>query len=62
MSNAPAYTADLSIQDDAAILAMWRFKLDTHEIATRLRRPESQVANRLAQLRDELREGNNVTR
>lgn len=57
MSNAQAYSSDLSIQDDAVILAMWRFKLDTHEIATRLRRPEWQVSNRLAQLRDAAKGG-----
>lgn len=38
---------------DATIIALWRLKLDTFEIARRVDGVrESQVANRLAQLRD----------
>lgn len=43
----------LSPRDDAAILKLWGETRDTLEIARRLGRPESQIANRLAQLRDE---------
>ena len=45
------YTADLSAEDDATILALWRLKLNTYEIATKLKRPEWQIANRLMHIR-----------
>jgi hypothetical protein len=51
MSGARAYSADLSIEDDGMILSLWKLKLDTFEIATRLKRPEWQIANRLLHLR-----------
>lgn len=41
-----------SFTNDGAIIAMWKFKLDTAEIAKRLSLRESEVANRLARLRD----------
>lgn len=53
-SSAPAGDPSvLSPRDDAAILKLWTQTRDTHEIARRLGRPEAQIANRLAQLRDE---------
>lgn len=52
MTQAKAYSADLSIEDDGLIMLMWKLKLDTYEIATRLNRPEWQVANRLRALRE----------
>lgn len=36
--------------NDGAILALWRLKLDTWEIARDLKMRESEVANRLARL------------
>jgi len=44
--------SDLSLSDKV-ILSLWNMKLNTHEIAKRMGRPEAQVANRLAALRDE---------
>ena len=37
---------------DGAIIALWRLGLDTSEIAKSAGLPASQVANRLARLRD----------
>lgn len=37
---------------DGLILALWKMRMDTKDIAARLRMRESAVANRLAQLRD----------
>jgi DNA-binding Lrp family transcriptional regulator len=37
---------------DGAVLAMWKLGDDTNEIAKRLGLRESEVANRLARLRD----------
>jgi len=51
MSGAKAYSADLSVADDGLIHLLWKLKLDTFEIATRLKRPEWQIANRLLHLR-----------
>lgn len=52
MTGQRTYTAELSAEDDAAMLLLWSLKLDTFDIATRLRRPEWQIANRLRALRD----------
>ena len=43
---------DLSVGDDAMIMALWKLKLDTLDIAHKLKRPEWQIANRLLHLRD----------
>lgn len=37
---------------DGAIVSLWKLGCDTFEIAKRLHQHESQVANRLARLRD----------
>jgi hypothetical protein len=37
---------------DGAILAMWKVRMDTYMIAKVLHIPESEIANRLARLRD----------
>ena len=55
MSYGQTYTADLSVTDDIAILTFWKLKFDTLEIATKLKRPEWQIANRLLHLREEQR-------
>lgn len=39
--------------NDGALLALWGLKLDTYDIAGRLNMRESDVANRLAFLRDQ---------
>lgn len=44
---------ELTVGDDAMIMAMWNLKLNTLEIAHKLKRPEWQIANRLLHLRDE---------
>lgn len=46
-------TNALTPADDRAILKLWGELHDTLQIAHRLNRPEAQIANRLAQLRDE---------
>jgi hypothetical protein len=46
-----SYTADTTEHDDATILALWKLKLNTFEIATKMKRPEWQVANRLMHIR-----------
>lgn len=51
--NSQTYTADLSMTDDATILALWKLRLNTQEIAVKLARPEWQIANRLLHLRDQ---------
>jgi hypothetical protein len=52
-TEAPIFAPTLSPADDRAILKLWGETRDTVEIARRLGRDEAQVANRLAQLRDE---------
>jgi hypothetical protein len=52
-TEAPVCVPALSPADDRAILKLWGETRDTVEIARRLGREEAQVANRLAQLRDE---------
>lgn len=47
---------ELSIAEDGVILALWKEKFDTFDIAKKLNLRESQVANRLAVLR-----GNDAT-
>lgn len=49
---AKPYTAELSLHDDVAILTLWKLKLNTQDIATKLKRPEWQIANRLLHLRE----------
>jgi hypothetical protein len=56
MSYGETHTADLSLNDDATILALWKLKFDTYQIATKLKRPEWQIANRLRILREETRQ------
>lgn len=43
---------ELSIVHDGLILALWKEKFDTLDIAKKLNLRESQVANRLLQLRE----------
>jgi DnaA-like protein len=50
---AAATSLPLTPDDDTAILTLWRAVRDTLEIARRLGRTEAEIANRLAQLRDE---------
>ena len=52
---AKPYTADLSMLDDINIMTLWKLGWTTQNIATRLRRPEWQIANRLLHLREETR-------
>lgn len=46
-----AETTDLSIEHEGLILALWKLRLNTYEIATKLKRPEWQIANRLMRIR-----------
>jgi len=41
-----------SFTNDGVIIAMWKIRMDTFKIAQVLHLPESEVANRLARLRD----------
>ncbi|MGO4712578.1 helix-turn-helix domain-containing protein [Bradyrhizobium sp. 2TAF24] len=50
---ADAAGAALSPADDRTILRLWNERHDTVDIARRMNRSEAQIANRLAQLRDE---------
>ncbi|MEW6639476.1 MAG: helix-turn-helix domain-containing protein [Pseudomonadota bacterium] len=50
---ADAAGAALSPADDRTILRLWNERHDTLDIARRMNRSEAQIANRLAQLRDE---------
>ncbi|WP_316227858.1 hypothetical protein [Bradyrhizobium sp. SZCCHNR3015] len=47
--------APVSVVDDGLILALWRQKLDTVDIAKHLGRNEWEVANRLLHLREQAR-------
>ena len=57
---AKPYTADLSMLDDINIMTLWRLGWNTQNIATRLRRPEWQIHNRLLHLREATRGNGNA--
>lgn len=46
------HAPEVTVVDDGLIMMLWKQKLDTCEIAKRLRLREWQVANRLRQLRE----------
>lgn len=52
MSARPIQPIPPDFINDGTIISLWQLSLDTHEIAQRLHLRESQIANRLAQLRD----------
>ena len=49
------HAPEVTVVDDGLIMMLWKQKLDTYEIAKRLRLKEWQVANRLRQLREAAR-------
>lgn len=52
MNKPVLHMPDITMIHDGVILALWKEKLDTLEIARKLNLREVQVANRLARLRE----------
>jgi predicted transcriptional regulator len=53
MNKTVLHMPEITMIHDGVILALWRERMDTLDIAKKLNLRESQVANRLARLREQ---------